>query len=274
MGELRTVIKYPGSKWALADWIIGLMPAHRCYVEPFFGSGAVFFRKEPSRSEFINDLDGEVVNLFRCIRDRTEELERAVALTPYSRAEYQAVLAVRGEPPPDTEGTPDVGRALAFLVQHWQGHGFRTCCGSGWKNDVAGREYAYAVRHWNRLPAWIANLVGRLKQAQIECRPAVELIRRVNRPEVLIYADPPYLPSTRRMKKQYSHEMTGADHAELLEALTAHRGPVMLSGYDNALYDDALKGWDKLRRAAVAQGGQRRVETLWCNFEIQMKMEL
>lgn len=78
--EARTVLKYPGSKWRLADWIVSLMPPHKSYLEPFFGSGAVFFKKTPSRIETINDLDGEIVNLFRVIRERSEELERAVVI--------------------------------------------------------------------------------------------------------------------------------------------------------------------------------------------------
>lgn len=85
----RTVIKYPGAKWSIAEWIISLMPPHKSYLEPFFGSGAVFFRKPPSRIETINDADGEIVNLFTVIRDRSEELVRAVTLTPYSREEYE-----------------------------------------------------------------------------------------------------------------------------------------------------------------------------------------
>lgn len=85
----RPVLKYPGSKWRLAEWIISLMPEKKSYLEPFFGSGAVFFKKPPSRIETINDLDGEITNLFRCIREKTEELVRAVELTPYSREEYE-----------------------------------------------------------------------------------------------------------------------------------------------------------------------------------------
>ena len=80
MQELRAVIKYPGAKWRIADWIIGMMPEHKSYLEPFFGSGAIFFRKPPSRIETINDLDGDAVNLFTCIRDRPDELDRAVAM--------------------------------------------------------------------------------------------------------------------------------------------------------------------------------------------------
>lgn len=78
-GKMKPVLKYPGSKWRLADWIVSLMPPHKSYLEPFFGSGAVFFKKSPSRIETINDLDGEIINLFRCIREQPEELMRAVA---------------------------------------------------------------------------------------------------------------------------------------------------------------------------------------------------
>ncbi len=115
----RSVLKYPGSKWRLAEWIVSLMPPHKSYLEPFFGSGAVFFSKPPSRIETINDLDGEIVNLFRCIRERPEELERAVALTPYSREEYDAAWArVKAG------GVTDpVALARLTLIRYWQTHG-------------------------------------------------------------------------------------------------------------------------------------------------------
>lgn len=266
MDELRSIIKYPGAKWRIADWIVNLMPEHKSYLEPYFGSGAVLFRKPPSRIETINDLDGDVVNLFRCVREQGEELAQAVALTPYSRLEYETAYE-RGDV------TDPVERARLFLLRHWQGHGFRAYCRSGWKNDVAGREYAYAVRYWNRLPAWVADTVVRLKEVQIEQMPAVDLIRRFRRPDVLIYADPPYLRSTRKLKKQYRFEMTDSDHMELLEALKDHPGPVMLSGYDSALYNDTLAGWQKLQTAARAEKGLPRTETLWVNYEIQMRLE-
>lgn len=266
MNELRTILKYPGAKWRIADWIVNLMPEHKSYLEPYFGSGAALFRKPPSRIETINDLDGDVVNIFRCIRERGDELARAVALTPYSREEYENAFEHSGV-------TDPVERARLFLLQHWQGHGFRTYCRSGWKNDIAGREYGYAVRYWDRLPAWVADTVERLKEVQIEQMPAVDLIRRFRRPDVLIYADPPYLLSTRKMKKQYRFEMSDSDHVELLAALKDHPGPVMLSGYDSALYNDTLSGWQKLQTAARAEKGLRRTETLWVNYEIQMRLE-
>ena len=72
----------------MADWIIDHMPPHKTYLEPFFGSGAVLFNKERSTLETVNDLDGEVSNLFEIIRDRPDDLARLIHWTPYARAEY------------------------------------------------------------------------------------------------------------------------------------------------------------------------------------------
>lgn len=255
MQQLRSVIKYPGSKWRIADWIINHMAEHRSYLEPFLGSGGVFFRKPPSRIETINDIDGDIMNLFQCIREDTEKLAMMIETTPYCRKEYETAFAESPIEPFE--------RARLYLIKTWMDQGFRTFSGSGWKNDVAGREYAYDVRCWNQLPKWIAQACFRLKDAQIECRPALEVIQSFNHPDVLIYADPPYLPSTRRMKKQYTHEMSDNDHIELLKALKQHQGPVLLSGYDNDLYNDMLQGWQKDQIATTAGKGKRRLGTLW-----------
>lgn len=103
---------------------------------------------------------------------------------------------------------------------------------------------------------------------QIECRPALEVIQRFNFPNVLIYADPPYVISSRSGgKKQYAYEMTDADHLDLLEALKAHQGPVLLSGYTSPLYDHALEGWHRETAYTTDQLSRRREEVLWMNFE-------
>lgn len=264
----RAIIKYPGSKWRIADWIVSLMPEHKSYLEPFFGSGAVFFTKPKSRIETVNDLDGEIVNLFRVVREMPDALERAVALTPYSREEYEQAW----EHFKTGDVSDPVELARLTLVRYWQTHGSCSVYKAGWKNDRAGREYAYAVRYWNKLPEWIAAAVERLKEAQIEQVPAVELIQRFNHPDVLIYADPPYVLSTRR-RRQYSVEMADdAQHEELLEALLAHPGPVILSGYESDLYNDTLHGWVKVHKSAQAENGAPRTETLWLNYEPQMTL--
>lgn len=265
---MNAVFKYPGSKWSIAQWIIDFFPPHHSYLEPFFGSGAVLFTKSRSAIETVNDLDGDVVNLFEWIRRDPERLAKEIYWTPYSREVYDNATAVyRNE-------TDSFRRAVIFMAKMMMGRGFRTNeIKVGWKNDVQGREAAYAAKGWCDTPARIMEAAERLRGVQIENRPALEVITRFNFPNVLIYADPPYLLSTRH-GKQYACEMTNSDHADLLDALIAHRGPVLLSGYDSPMYRDALQTWRREEIGVRAQTAEKRREVLWMNFEPagQMKM--
>lgn len=263
--EMDAVLRYPGSKWNLADRLVRLIPEHHSYVEPYFGSGAVFFRKPPSAIETINDLDSDVVNLFRCIQKDSDRLARLVMTTPYAREEYERQFGG----PPHTLYASDFQRAAGFLVRCWQGYGFRTDGSKvGWKRDVRGRERAYAVWDWYRLPERILETAERLRRVQIENRPALEVIKDFNHPNVFLYLDPPYLLETRAGKrKQYRHEMTDRDHGELLEEISGSRAKIMLSGYASGMYDSCLEGWRKIRFRSCAQGGAHREETVWMNYD-------
>lgn len=256
---MKSLLYYPGSKRRIAPWIINHMPVHHSYLEPFFGGGAVLFEKPPARIETVNDLDGDVVNFFRVVQnpESREELVNMLTYTPYARQVFNSAF----------EGTADpIERAARFAILSMQSHGFCTRGRGGWKKDVHGREYAYAVRYWNELPESLAEMAIRLKGVQIECRPALELIKAFNHPNVLIYCDPPYVLSTRG-RKQYQYEMDDADHEEMLKALCESRAMVMLSGYDCELYARYLKGWRKIQIDTRAQNTGKRVETLWMNFE-------
>lgn len=258
-------MKYPGAKWAMAPWIIGLMPPHHSYLEPLFGSGAVLFSKERSNIETVNDMDGDVVNLFEWIKADPERLARAVYLTPYARQIFNEAY----DAPKDS-----FDKAMKFYVRLMMGHGFRTTGEKvGWKNDVQGRERAYAAKHWRDLPDAIMEAAERLRMVQIEQRPAQELISRFNDPKVLIYADPPYLLETRH-GKQYKFEMTEADHEELLHVLLQHKGSVMVSGYESDLYNYALHGWHKETKKSYTQSMKIKQEVLWMNFEPSGQMEM
>ena len=267
---MKAVIKYPGSKWSIAQWIIDFFPEHHSYLEPFFGSGAVLFNKTRSHIETINDLDGAVVNLFECIRKDPERLAHDIYYTPYSRLVYENAFAA--EIPADP-----FAWAVQFYIKLNQGHGFRTSGEKvGWKNDVQGRERAYASQDWCNLPEKILQAAERLRGVQIENKPAVELIKRFNYPNVLIYTDPPYVLGTRH-GKQYRCEMDDEAHEELLDFLLAHKGPVLLSGYDNPLYDSRLRDWHREERDAYSQIGSKKREVLWMNFEPaekQMRMRI
>ena len=257
---MNAIIKYPGSKWSIADWIINYLPEHHSYLEPFFGSGAVFFNKSRSDIETINDLDGNVVNLFKWIRDDPEKLAHEIYYTPYARQVYEDTFSTVADDP--------LEKAVNFCIRLNMGHGFRTTGEKvGWKNDVQGREKAYAAMDWCSLPERIIQAAERLKGVQIENRPAVELMARFNYRKVLIYLDPPYMPGTRH-GKQYRCEMYDEkSHVRLLEAAKKHKGYVIISGYDTPLYNDMLAGWYRDETASVSQVGSRKTEVLWMNFE-------
>ncbi len=250
-------LKYPGAKWRIADWILAHVPPHEVYVEPFFGSGAVFFRKSPTKVEILNDVDGRVVNLFRVIRERPHDLAAAVGATPWSRQEYDASYgpAVGGDAVED---------ARRFLVRCWQAVGTKTGQKSGWRANRSSAVNKTYPRQWQGLPARIVAAASRLKDAHVECLPALDLLALHGHVGTLIYADPPY-PLSTRADSLYAHEMSDSDHLEVLDALDAHPGPVLLSGYGCELYDARLDHWERKTAASFAEGGRPREEVLWIN---------
>lgn len=267
---MRSVLKYPGSKWNIVGQLVEMIPRHHSYVEPFFGSGAVLFTKVPSDIETINDMDSEVTNLFQCIQKDSERLAELVMTTPFSREEYDNQFKI-------SDGTicnDSFHRAAGFLIRCWQGHGFRTNGYKvGWKNDVVGRERAYALWNWYRLPEWIIDIAERLRMVQIENRPALEVIKRFNYENVFMYLDPPYVLGTRN-GKQYKHEMSDAEHEELLREAVDSKAKIMISGYESEMYNDYLKDWNKCTFNSCAEHAGKRTEVVWMNYQIgQMSIQ-
>lgn len=252
----RPIMRYHGGKFRLAGWIISFFPPHQVYVEPYGGAASVLMRKPPSFAEIWNDLDDEVVNLFRVLRDpvAAAELRRQCELTPFARAEFEDAY----QPTDDR-----IERARRLLVRSWMGHG-----ASGVRAHKTGfrvnphRQRTTAAMDWESWPEAVPAFVERLRKVKIERRPAMKLIDTHDRVGVLIYLDPPYVFSTRSQKRVgndlyhgYRHEMTDADHAALLERVNAARAMVVISGYPSALYDHALAGWERHETLAFADRG-------------------
>ena len=253
---------YYGGKTTLAPQIAALLPKHEHYVEPFAGSLAVLLAKTPSRAETVNDLDSDLVNFWRVLRDHGDELRRVADLTPHSRAEYEAA---RGELPDD-----EVERARLTWVRLTQGrsHSMKP---TGWwcrKNvATAGNSPTdYLVGYRARLAA----VTDRLSGVSLESRDALDVIRDYgSEPTVCLYVDPPYLGSTRAAN--YRVEMLADDaHRTFADALNECKASVVLSGYDSPLYAELFDGWHRMDLAAptTLSGDTDRVEVLWSNRPI------
>lgn len=253
----RPVLRWHGGKWRLAPWIIGYFPAHEIYVEPYGGAASVLLRKVRARHEVYGDLDGDVVNLFAVLRGtEAGDLIRQIALTPFSRAEFDRAYAPCQDP---------VERARRLLIRSHQGfgsNGHARKTGFRFRGIRAG---SLPQHNWVGLPDVLRAVVERLGGVVVESRPALDVIAAQDGPETLFYVDPPYVPETRDAGGDYAHEMTPGDHAALLDKLNRVAGMVALSGYRCALYDAALAGWRREDHSAMADGAMARVETLWLN---------
>ena len=262
----RPAIRWMGGKWRLAPWIISHFPAHRTYVEPFGGGASVLLRKPRTRSEIYNDLDGEIVNLFRVLRDETTsaKLIRQLELTPFARDEMRVAALSIGD---------DVERARRLVVYAFQGFG---CNGhsrvpTGFRVN-SNRSGTTPARDWSHFPAALPAITERLRGVVIENKDAKAVMEQHDAPDALHYVDPPYVWDTRadgnpydRAYRGYTHELTDDNHRELLGFLKGLRGIVVLSGYAHPIYDDALGGWFRTERLAYADGARPRTEVLWIN---------
>jgi DNA adenine methylase len=265
----RPIGRFYGGKWLLAPWILGHMPTHRVYVELFGGAGSVLLRKPRSEREVYNDIDSDIVNVFRVLRDHPGELARLLDLTPYSREEYELACE------PSEEPVERARRSLVRLSLGFTGRqvdpfivGGRKASGFSTGGVDGGRGSAES---WARFNDVLADVVERVRGVTIEHRDALELIPVWDSPGTVFYADPPYLLDTRRSKSVYKYEMTEEPHIALARALCQVKGSVLVSGYDSPLYNDLYAGWDKYFKGAHSQGVSRknpyvdiyRVEVLW-----------
>ena len=271
---MKAVFRYPGSKWSIADWIVSHFPEgyeKMVYLEPFAGSLAVFFTKNPGAVETVNDLNSEIVNFFQILRDRPEELKRVISLTPYSREEYDNAF-LPGEDP--------LEKARRFLVKTNQAIGAKMGSKCGWRNHKQLKIGGTACK-WagvvDTIDAASARLLGNTTHlVQIENMDAIRLIRRYNSPDALMYIDPPYVRSTRKSGRLYTHEMDDTQHKQLLDAILESKAKIIISGYDCDMYNEALSGWNKDQTMLQTTSAEMSTETIWYNYEPsgQLRMEV
>lgn len=262
----RPVLRYHGGKWQIAPWVMSFFPPHRVYVEPFGGGASVLMRKPRAELvEVYNDLDAELVNLFRVLRDpsASPRLRELLRFTPYARAEFVESYAPAIDP---------VEQARRTVVRSFQGFGSDSASGAltGFRAN-GNRNNAHPARDWQNYPGAIDAFTGRLQGVVIECRDALDIIRQHDDARTLYYCDPPYPHGTRssttiRTGKGYRYEMTDDDHLALAEVLHGVQGMVVLSGYACDLYDVELyPDWTRYERPHLADGARPRTEVIWIN---------
>ena len=257
----RPVLRYHGGKWRLAPWILSYFPSHRVYVEPYAGAASVLLRKPRSYAEVYNDLDGEIVNLFRILRDpaQARELIRLVHLTPYARAEYELSYITAGDP---------IEQARRTLLRSFAGFSSVGATGkwrTGFRANV-NHTWTTPAGDWISVPGTLEQAVERLRGVVIENEPAIDIIHRYDEEKALFYVDPPYVQTTRYIRwagEAYKFEMTDEQHRELADVLQSLSGYVVLSGYACDLNQEFYPGWHRVEKDAHADGAKDRVEVLW-----------
>lgn len=267
----RPLLSWHGGKWRLAPWILAHLPPHRIYVEPFGGAASVLLRKPRSYGEVYNDLDDEVVGLFRVLQRPAEavRLVELLRLTPFARREFEAAYEPCEDP---------VERARRLVIRSYMGFGSNAHASQAKGHRSTGfransnRSGTTPAQDWANYPEVLPAIVERFAGVVVECRPAIDVMRQHDSPSTLHYVDPPYLPETRAQGnpydlrwRMYRHELTRDDHAALLDALSSLAGMVVLSGYPDPLYDRRLAGWRRVETRAYADGARERTEVLWLN---------
>ncbi len=257
-----------GGKYSHLNWLLPLLPQTTHFCEPFGGSAAVLLNRKPAPVETYNDIDSEVVNFFRVLRDQKEALIEAIGLTPFSREEFELALS---QP---TQAISDLEKARRFFIRARQVRsGLAQTASSGrWANCLLTSRagMAGAVSRWLGSVEGLSEIVQRLLRVQIENAPALEVISRYDSEETLFYCDPPYVHSSRGDSKAYAYEMTDDDHRELAHMLHSVKGKVAISGYSGELMDELYSDWRPITESSKYCHSikQPRTEVLWVNYEV------
>ena len=251
----------------MAPWIINHFPPHRVYVEPYGGAASVLIRKPRSYGEIWNDLDKDATNMFQVLRsERARELIEALELTPFARVEFEGSYEDTRDP---------VERARHLIIRSFMGfgsNGHNTMVRTGFRAN-SNRSGTTPAHDWQNYPPALRAVVERFSGVVVENRDARKCMKQHDGLQTLHYVDPPYMPETRSKKSRkggeryhaYRHEMSSDDHWKLLAFVKGLQGMVVLSGYPTTMYDDALAGWRRVEKQAMADGARKRTEVLWIN---------
>lgn len=262
----RIAFGWYGGKFNHLDWLLPLLPDSHHYCEPFAGSAAVLLNRIPSPVETYNDIDGDVVNFFRVLRDQPEEITRAIALTPFSREEFHQAIHETAT------GVSDLERARKFFVRARQARTglAQTATLGRWANckNTSRSGMSGVVSRWLGGVDGLPEIGERLARVQIENRPALDVIELYDDKSTLFYCDPPYLHATRGDDNAYGFEMNDGEHIRLAATLNRINGKAAISGYRCDLMDTLYKDWKRYDASEKHAHSIKKIrqECLWMNY--------
>lgn len=277
--KIKPPIRYVGSKFRLSNWIISLFPKHHTYIDVFGGSASIILNKKPSPIEIYNDLESNVVNLFRVIRDRKkcDILIDKVRNTPYSFEEF--VNAYEQLYEKDTKDMSDIDRAYYFVIRGTMG--FRAAalsCAKDKKHSwqaTASKEHLVELLRWLQEPAILKCTCNRFRTVYIDHRDAFKILKYYDKPHVLFYCDPPYPKETLfdngKLRLYNENEF---DHERFLDELLKLEAMVIVSSYENDLYSEKLKSWRKEFKQSLTKANTKRTEVVWISPNAQKHLPL
>ena len=244
----------------IAPWVISHLPKHKIYVEPYGGAASVLIRKPPSDIEIYNDLNDELVNFFKILRNpyTAQRLINMLNLTPYSRVEFNTCYL------PSSFNLERARRLAVRALMGYSSTGASRLARTGFRYQIAGKRSA--SKDWMSYPESLKAISERLRSVVMENIDAMTLIDRFDSPNTCFYVDPPYIWGTRSKNSKYQgykYEMSDEAHIALLKRLKKAKGAVLLSAYEHPLYDQHLKGWKKLTKSSYALNARPRKEVLW-----------
>ena len=266
---------YYGGKYSHLSFILPLLSRTDIYCEVFGGSGSVLLNRAPSPVEVLNDMDSEIVNFFKVLREKEEDLVRAILLTPYSREEYVKSF--------EFEGESELERARKFFVRVRQSRnnsiGSNATPGTwSFTRQVSRNGMVKQCSAWLNSTKHFSEIVNRLQRVQIENSQAIDIILRYDTSGTLFYCDPPYPKEARTKSHCYAHEMIDSEHIELAEVLHSIQGKAAVSGYSCKLYEELYSDWEKTiapeRYCFSSNSGAKRQEVLWTNYLPERQLDM
>lgn len=257
--RVRPVLNYYGGKGWMARRIIELIPDSEVFVEPFAGGLSVLLNKCKYGREIVGDLNPGLIHLYETLRDHAGILIDRLRAIPYSREVFTKALSAGVVEDP-------IERALNFLIKYRMSFG-----GMGRKfgNDSTQCKNGH---RWYSLPDGLKFTAHRLQGVRFRVGSALDLIDEYDGPETSLYLDPPYYASTRQFPNEYEHEMTAFEHLILLKRIRRFRGHVVISGYDNPVYNRELKDWERYEFGTPSFSSinkAKRTEVIWVKSESQ-----